>query len=421
MKKIWVLRFLFVFSIIGLLLFFWYSFRQYQLSASDPLTQVDDRVEWMLVIHDWTQVDEWIKRDSLSEITTMIKSDIDQWKTWYAEYPEIQNWLKEQPTYVFYGDKISQHGIWSWGLPDKWTDEQLAKIQAYIPHLEVKEGVLYWSMDQQALAQWTPGATVEGSDWQVGSAQMDESQPVSWMARQSMGWICVDFDRYQWVGLMSADNSKGWKTGWAMDSSTTKWKGSKSSYAWTQDVPEWRLDSTTRAKFKVFSMDTLCDCDTWESWTNWQLPLWTYMQYDSGWVAMQKTAVRPWKLLAPLLKDTTQKIKRFIAPHLLPPLHCQAGPGGWRLAEEWSKGILLATDSNALKAYHADTASLSTLVFPVAGSRRVYHEMWAEGNRESQYSPVQVRHWLMGKTKGELNIFLSDDPQKWIVQLRAIK
>jgi hypothetical protein len=47
--------------------------------------------------------------------------------------------------------------------------------------------------------------------------------------------------------------------------------------------------------------------------------------------------------------------------------------------------------------------------------------MWAEGNRESQYSPVQVRHWLMGKTKGELNIFLSDDPQKWIVQLRAIK
>jgi hypothetical protein len=47
--------------------------------------------------------------------------------------------------------------------------------------------------------------------------------------------------------------------------------------------------------------------------------------------------------------------------------------------------------------------------------------MWNEGEGDLKYSPVQVRHWLMGKAKGEMNIFLADEPNKWIVQLRAIK
>ncbi len=57
----------------------------------------------------------------------------------------------------------------------------------------------------------------------------------------------------------------------------------------------------------------------------------------------------------------------------------------------------------------------------MAGGRRIYREMWNEGEGDLKYSPVQVRHWLMGKAKGEMNIFLADEPSKWIVQLRAIK
>ena len=391
------------------------------MSTSEPLAQVDERVEWMLVIHDWNKVGQWMDQDSLSEISIQVRSDMEQWKNWSAEYPEVQRWLMEQPTYIFWGKGISNKVIWSWGLPDKWSDDDLAKIQAYIPHLEVKDDVLYWSMDGEALAGWKSSNEELSAIWRNGYGQMDEEKAVSWMSIQGGGWICVDFDRYQWVGLMSADSTREWKTGWPVDTVSSKWVGANARHAWMEQVPEWQLDSATRAKFKVFSMDTLCDCDTWEAWTTWQSKLWTFVQYDSGWVAMQKTAIRPWKWLAPLLKDTTAQVKRFLAPNLMPPIHSHAGPDGWRLAENWNSGILLATDSATLKAYHADTSSFSALNFPVAGGRRIYREMWNEGEGDLKYSPVQVRHWLMGKAKGEMNIFLADEPSKWIVQLRAIK
>lgn len=421
MKKLWVLRLFFVLSVVGLLFFFWYSFRQYQMSASDPLTQVDPRTEWMLVIHDWTQVDQWMKQDSLSDIGRKVRADMEQWKTWYSEYPEVQRWLKEQPTYLFYGSAISQSVIWSWGLPDKWNDEDLVHLQSYIPHLQLKNDILYWSMDEMALNQWEGEVESENPFWIQGRNLMDKSLPVSWMVKQDQGWICLDFDRYQWVGLMSVDSTKDWKGMWPADTTQGNWAGAQASYGWSSQVPEWKLDSTIRARYKVFSMDTLCDCDTWESWTTWQSDLWTWMKYDSGWVATQKPVVRPWKWLAPLLRDTTQRIKRFKDPTLLPPLTLSSGPSGWRLAADWSGGILLATDSASLLAYTQDTAAFSTLRFPVAASRRVYREIWAQGKMDNAFSPIRQKHWVMGKAKGEMNIFLSDNPNQWIVQLRAIK
>jgi hypothetical protein len=420
MNKRVLFRFLFVVLIGAVLGYYWYSFRQHLKSTSDAVAHLDARTEWVLVLQNWDNVGTWVKADSTSQLRQTVVSDIRQWQNWCTQFPEVQKLFAGHAVYLGYGASISKNVVWYWGIPDKWSSQQVEHLIQLIPNLKVWGDVLVWSMDGGCLGQLQMPEESSVAQWQTFVEELDESHAVGWVSQQNQQWLALDFDQFEWVGLMSADSNVMATPAIQWDSTMTVSNPSLRSFCVA--APEWNLDSSVRASFKVFSSDTACDCDTWEAWTQWQSSQWFFEQYPTGWVAVQHPKSNPKKWMYPLLKDTTQKIMQLRHPDQLPPLTQLPSPKGWRLASQTTqRHWVLATDSASLQSYQKDSTQFLFMSFPASERRHLYREMWQGQNFGEDFSWVKGKNWLAQSGKGELNVFASDRKDRRIVQIRIIK
>ncbi len=420
MKKRVLFRVLFVVLIGSVLGYYWYSFRQHLKSTSNAVEHLDARTEWVLVLQNWNNVGDWIKADSTSQLRQMAVSDIRQWQNWCAQFPEVKKMFEGHPVYLGFGSGLSKNVVWYWGIPDKWSDKEVEHLVQLIPNLKIWGDVLVWSMDRGCLDQLQLASEEQSLLWSEFIDELDESHAVGWVSHFDHQIMALDFDQFEWVGLLSADSTKSMPAAIQWDS--TLRVSNQALRSFCVAAPEWNLDSALRASFKVFSSDTACDCDTWESWTQWQSPQWFFEQFPTGWVAVQRPKSNPKKFLSPLLKDTTQKIMQLLHPTNLPPLTQANAPQGWRLMNRTQNALwVVATDSASLMAFQEDSTQSLFMSFPASEQRHLYREMWQGQNFSEDFSWVKGKKWLAQSGKGELNIFASDRNDRRIVQIRIIK
>lgn len=352
MQKKVLIRLIFVVLVVFTCFYYFVAFQKYLRSTSDPLESLPATTEEMFQVNDGNEFLKFLDNDSLP-LYSELYSNWKLWMGWKQDNERVRDLMSEQRAYW-----VHLNGM-NWFLflpiPDRWNEEQIDLLVAGIPNLKQWESCLVWGKNAFSTDGWELMPAEARASWKELVSKSDKSASFTYLGMRGQSRIVLDYNEGQWIGLME-DNE------WLSESQPIQMKdsimGNAQSTFWHSANSELILKNENIKK-RVFSLDTLCQCNVLDSWVGWQDDEWKYQTYDGEhWVASQKYIRNPWLMMSSFLRDTLSKVVIPKHPEWMPLYGDFITPAEVKYMSKKGGRIYLSDDSLSLCTAIKDTAHL---------------------------------------------------------------
>ena len=238
------------------------------------------------------------------------------------------------------------------------------------------------------------------------------------LGQNSICRFAVEHRKGDWWGYISANHdvfgSEPLDT--LMPLKVGDWCGA----AYIKNIPNQQGDSALKSASQSFSVDTTCQCNSWEEAWQWQ-PLMGSVHFgESGSVVFgERFSKNPIRSLRKLFSDTTSALlkvrnKEFLRGTIYPDLNVE-----WKWAVKKQQSFFVSSDSLALISFQKDTASFKDLRFEHSFPN---HPVVLGYHRNAGSSDLMPINWTLikGQTLMSVQIYASGE-HRWVVQLNHLK
>jgi hypothetical protein len=284
-----------------------------------------------------------------------------------------------------------------------------------IPNLLRWQSCLVWSNHPINVQEWEVMDEEKISSWRNVLAKCDANAPFGFVGVSAESKIALDYNDGEWVGFV--EDSKWLANNQAVFMEDSIVGSAMSSVLLSSDPRD--LLTRDEMKRRVFSLDTLCQCNVLESWVSWQNDQWKFQTYDgTHWVGSQVYAKNPWTAMLAFMKDTSSKVIAVKHPEWMPSLAESAFPLLPRYMSKRGQRIFVSDDSLSIYRAISDTSTMS----------------WQSdfiGFSDSRYSVFQG---VFGQYPGlsqfglnlliyprEVNVVVVKNNNNWLVRIAPIK
>jgi hypothetical protein len=412
MQKKFLFRWLFVFLVVLVCAFYVVQFKQYLRSTSDPLAYLTEDVDRVIKVNDGQEWLTYLQQDSIL-LKEALLADWKIWMNWKKDNSIIHELMDGQSAYwVHRGEK-------GWFLflpvPDRWNEDQLDLLMAGVPHLMQWEGCLVWSPDLDNVQDWTLMEDARLLEWQGLMNKCDRDADFSFLEVKGNSKVALDYNKGEWVGFLYDDQ---WLKQNQPLSSLDSVCGNAMSTLWLS-VDPYSLTKSDKMKKRVFSLDTLCQCNVLESWVSWQANDWKYQSYDgSHWVASQKFLKNPLKEMSAFIKDTSSRVIKVKHPEWMPLLAESAMPLLPRFIAKKQGRVLISDDS--LSIYRAINDTSKVICQPDFNG--FSEDRWAFfRGKFNQFPGLNALGWAELIPKKPIQLVVIKNNNDWLLRLSPIR
>lgn len=370
----------------------------YLTSSTDGIIKVNDGASFL----------SFLQEDSIP-LHQELYNDWKLWMNWRQTNSQVGELMASQSAFwIHMGD---EGWFLFFAIPDRWGKDEIDQLLSVIPNLKLWETCLVWNERGVDTHSWTLMEDEFDHQWKHLHSKSDGNAAFNFFSIDNQSKIVLDYNKGEWFGFVE-------DTDWFSGNHPLQLKdsllGNAMSTQWMASDPSSLIDNVKQKK-RVFSMDTMCQCNVLESWIAWQGEQWKYQTYDGRhWVASQVYKENPYKAMSAFLKDTTAKIIRVTHPEWTP----QFGSGDFlmdtRFLSKRNGKIYLSNDS--LSIYQAITDS----------SKRYFYSDF-KGYSEDRYclfegrfkdfsglSQFQFSNWL---AYGQAKIVVLKNSGNWLVRI----
>ncbi len=352
MQRKVLFRLIFITLIIGTCVYYLWVFQKHLRSSSDPMEFLTTYVDGVVKVNEGTVFLNYLRQDSLP-LHDELYADWNLWMNWKKENSIVSELMSGQSAYWVH----VKEGSWYLFLPipDRWSEVQLNSLLSGIPNIAQWEGCLVWSSHTLNTATWTLLDEENNAAWKGLIAKCDRNAPFCFVGVSAESKIALDYNKGEWVGFV--DDSK-----WLSNNQAVQLRdslmGNAMSTVWLSTNPE-AVSNQDEMKRRVFSLDTLCQCNVLESWFSWQSGQWKYQSYDGAhWVATQLYDKNPWKAMFSFLKDTMSKVISVDHPEWMPTISESAFSMVPKYMSKRKNRIFVSDDSLSIHKAVSDTGRL---------------------------------------------------------------
>lgn len=350
MQRKVLFRLIFVILILGTCSYYVWVFQKHLRSTSDPMEFLTASTDGIIRVNDGAVFLNYLSQDSLP-LHRELHADWNLWMKWKKENSIVSELMNEQCAYWV----RMKEGSWNLYLPipDRWSADQLNRLCSGIPNLIQWEGCLVWSSHSLNTETWTLMDEENNAVWRGLIAKCDNNTPFSFIGVSSETKIALDYKKGEWVGLV--EDFKWLSTNQPVQMKDSL-EGSAVSTVWLASNSITLL-SRDEMKKRVFSLDTLCQCNVLEAWVGWQSEQWKYESYDgTHWVASQYYVKNPFKAMSLFLKDTSSRVIAVKHPDWMPTLAESMFPLVPKYMSKRQGRIFISDDSLSIHKAVDDTA-----------------------------------------------------------------
>lgn len=350
MQRKVLFRLIFVSLILGVCVYYLWVFQKHLRSSSDPMAFLTTNVDGVVKVNDGDVFLNYLRQDSLP-LNEELYAHWSLWMNWRKENSIVSELMSGQSAYWVH----LKEGLWYLFLPipDRWSEDQLNSLLSGIPNLAKWEGCLVWSGQsinvQNLVLMDDDGSAI----WRGMLAKCDNNAPFGFVGVSEESKIALDYNKGEWVGFVDDPN---WLSNNQAVQLRDSLQGSAVSTVWLASN-SIALLSRNEMKKRVFSLDTLCQCNVLEAWVSWQSDQWKYQSYDGiHWVASQYFIKNPFKAMSSFLKDTSSKVIAVKHPDWMPTLAESMFPIVPKYMSKRQGRIFVSDDSLSIHKAVDDTA-----------------------------------------------------------------
>ncbi len=411
-------RWVFVIFVLGVMVFCWWNFRAYLRTSSDPFGMLPSEVKWVWVIHDWQGLMDIQHQDEAIPFLRKHISEVEIWNEWAMQYPDIQLLLNQRCMLWVSKDSMMTAGFWCFGLPDNWSSSRIDQLCKQVPHLLRKGDGLIWSIDGENLDAESFLVEEEREKWKADYQTIDHTSALAVLGQNSICRFAVEHRKGDWWGYISANHdvfgSEPLDT--LMPLKTGDWCGA----AYIKNIPNQQADTALKNASQSFSVDTTCQCNSWEEAWQWQPLIGSVHFGESGSVVFgERFSKNPIRSLRKLFSDTTSvlmKVKRqdFLKGAIYPQMECN-----WTWASKRKNLFLTTNDSLTISRFIADTSEFRDLRFEHSFPN---HPVLLGYHRRASENKLMPVNWTLikGEVMSSVQVYRAGN-NRWVVQLNQMK
>ena len=350
MQRKVLFRLIFIALITGTCVYYLWVFQKHLRSSSDPIEFLPTEVDGLIKVNDGEIFLNYLRQDSLP-LKKDLFADWSLWMNWKKENPIVSELMNGQCAYWVH----FKMGEWYLFLPipDRWDEDRLSSLIAGIPNLMRWEGCLVWIDKSGNIPNFVLMDEVGIANWRGMLSKSDKNAPFSFVGVSEESRISLDYKNDEWIGFVQDDKWLSKNHVVQMEDSLL---GTALSTVWLASNSDVLLKQNDMKK-RVFSLDTLCQCNVLESWVSWQSDQWKFQTYDGKhWVASQLYTKNPLKAMSSFLKDTTSKVIASKHPNWMPTLAESIFPIVPKYMSKRQGRIFVSDDSLSIHKAVDDTA-----------------------------------------------------------------
>jgi hypothetical protein len=353
MQRKVLFRLIFVFLILGTCAYYVWVFQKYLRSTSDPIENLTTDADGVIKVNDGNVFLSYLRQDSLPMHEELF-ADWNLWMKWKTENPIVKDLMNGQSAYWV---RLKDGGWYLFlPVPDRWNEEQLERLMSGIPNLLQWGSCLVWSSHSINTQGWKLLDEENIASWRNILAKCDGNAPFGFVGISAESKIALDYNEGEWVGFV--EDAKWLANHQAVLMEDSIVGGALSSVLLSSD-PRVLL-ARDEMKKRVFSLDTLCQCNVLESWVSWQNDQWKFQSYDGEhWVGSQVYVNNPWKAMLAFMKDTSSKVIVVKHPKWMPSLAESAFPLVPKYMSKRGKRVFVSDDSLSICRAIADTSTMA--------------------------------------------------------------
>jgi hypothetical protein len=412
MQKKFLFRWFFVFFVVGVCVFYVVQFKQYLRSTSDPLAYLTADTDRVIKVNDGLNWLEYLQKDSIG-LQDALLGDWKLWMNWKKDNPIIHELMEGQSAYWIHR---GNHGWFLFlPIPDRWNEDKLELLLTGVPHLMQWEGCLVWSGSLNGIDDWSMLDESGLGVWKGLLEKCDAQSALNYLEVKGNTKVALDYNRGEWVGFV---NDNQWLSQNQPLQPLDSLCGNAVSTLWLS-VDPYSLTKSEKMKKRVFSLDTLCQCNVLESWVSWQANSWKYQSYDgSHWVASQKYLKNPWKEMSAFIKDTSSRVVKVKHPEWMPFLAESAMPLLPRFIAKKQGRVMISDDS--LSIYRAINDTSKVICQPDFSG--FSEERWAFfRGRFNQFPGLNALGWADLISSKPIQLVVIKNNNDWLLRLSSIK
>lgn len=350
MRKKIVIRFIFVAVVLVTCSYYILVFQKYLRSASNPMEFLTSSTDGIIKVNDGAIFLNYLQEDSLP-LHNELFNDWKLWMNWQRTNPLVGELLSSQS--AFWIHMGEQGWFLFFAIPDRWSDDEKNQLLSVIPNLKLWETCLVWNERSFDTQSWKLMGAESVNQWTLLHSKSDGEAAFNFMSVTNQSKVVLDYNEGEWFGFVEDGE-------WLKNNKPLQLKdsllGNAMGTQWMAFDPSTMIDDVKQKK-RVFSMDTMCQCNVLESWIAWQDEQWKYQTYDGQyWVASQVYKENPYKVMQPFLKDTSAKVISVTHPEWIP----QFGEGDFLMDTKFiskSNGkIYLSNDSLSIREAIGDSS-----------------------------------------------------------------